>query len=76
MVLQETSIAEERSTCRHHWIIQPADGPVSLGVCRFCHEAKEFQNSVEEWGFDRVPLRARQRGPVREDFFEADELEE
>jgi len=76
MVLQEIPIAEERETCRHHWIIQTAEGPVSLGVCRFCHEAKEFQNSLEEWGFDKVPIQARHRGHVREDFFEADELEE
>jgi hypothetical protein len=34
--------------CRHHWIIEPADGPVSLGECRFCHESREFKNSIAE----------------------------
>ena len=31
--------------CRHYWVIEAADGPVSRGVCRFCGEEKEFQNS-------------------------------
>ena len=34
--------------CCHHWIIEPADGPVSRGECRFCHESREFKNSVAE----------------------------
>lgn len=34
--------------CCHHWIIEPATGPVSLGECRFCHESREFKNSVAE----------------------------
>ena len=32
--------------CRHHWIIQPAESPVSLGVCRLCLEEKEFHNAI------------------------------
>ena len=32
--------------CRHHWIIEPAEGPVSQGTCQICHEAREFQNSI------------------------------
>ena len=31
----------ERRTCSHHWVIQPADGPLSLGVCKFCRETRE-----------------------------------
>ena len=34
--------------CRHHWIIEPAEGPVSQGVCQNCHEAREFLNSIVE----------------------------
>lgn len=34
--------------CRHHWIIEPATGPVSLGECRFCHQSREFKNSIPE----------------------------
>ena len=38
---------EERGTCRHHWIIEPPAGPVSLGACRLCEEVREFQNHIE-----------------------------
>ena len=51
----------EHRTCRHHWIIQPAEGAVSLGVCRLCLEEKEFQNTIDYWGFyssTRAPSRA------------------
>ncbi len=33
-------------TCPHHWMIRPAAGATSVGVCRFCHETREFKNSV------------------------------
>ncbi len=32
--------------CRHHWLIEAANGPVSRGVCRNCLESREFRNSV------------------------------
>ena len=51
MVVQQISV----DTCSHHWMIQPADGPVSLGVCQFCFEAKEFKNSIDKWSFERSP---------------------
>ena len=34
--------------CRHHWIIDAAEGPVSQGVCLNCDETKDFQNSIVE----------------------------
>ena len=42
--------------CRHHWVIQPADGPVSPGSCRVCGETREFKNYVESatWGDSRI----------------------
>ena len=36
---------EVKPTCRHYWIIESASGPTSKGVCKFCGEEKEFQNS-------------------------------
>jgi hypothetical protein len=48
MVLQIT----EAKTCCHHWDIQPAHGPVSLGTCRNCWQTREFVNSIEDWSFD------------------------
>ena len=34
--------------CRHHWLIEVAEGPSSQGVCQNCHEVKDFQNSIVE----------------------------
>lgn len=34
-----------KTDCRHYWVIEAADGPVSRGVCRFCGEEREFLNS-------------------------------
>ena len=36
------------SQCRHHWIIEAAEGPLSQGVCQNCLEVKDFQNSIVE----------------------------
>ena len=46
--------------CRHHWVIQPASGPVSLGECQLCGEAREFKNYVESasWGDSRLAARS------------------
>ena len=44
-------------TCLHHWMIPPADGPVSLGVCQFCRETREFKNSFEIPDYGRDPSR-------------------
>ena len=42
--------------CRHHWVIQPADGPVSNGSCQICGENRQFKNYVESatWGDSRI----------------------
>ena len=39
--------------CQHHWVIDPADGPVSSGVCKFCRKVREFENFVggNKWGY-------------------------
>ena len=38
--------------CVHHWIIKPAEGPTSAGVCAKCSASKDFSNSVHtpSWG--------------------------
>ena len=53
MVTREEPVAvveQERHvpTCRHHWIIEPANGPISMGECRNCHSVREFYNSIFE----------------------------
>ena len=34
--------------CKHHWVIEAANGPVSRGECQICHENKEFHNSITD----------------------------
>ena len=34
------------STGAHWWLIEPANGPESIGRCRFCHKERLFPNSV------------------------------
>ena len=55
----ETDIVEEPQ-CMHYWVIQPATGPVSAGICQTCGEAKEFKNYVEgaSWGDSRLSNRS------------------
>ena len=37
--------------CAHHWIIEPARGKESRGVCKNCGETRMFKNAVEiEYG--------------------------
>jgi len=50
----------EAPGCRHHWVIQPATGPISPGVCQVCGETREFKNYVEAstWGDDKSASRA------------------
>ena len=43
----------EGQTCRHHWVIEPANGPWSMGECRLCGERRSFTNNP-----DALPLRS------------------
>ena len=58
--IQEPTAAEEAPQCMHYWVIQPADGPVSPGVCQNCGETREFKNYVEgaAWGDSRLSNRS------------------
>ena len=55
---------EHVQTCAHHWVIQPAMGPSSQGVCQICGESKDFQNYVEaaSWGDSRHTDRSGEAG--------------
>lgn len=44
-------------TCPHHWHIEQANGPESLGICRDCGERRMFKNSTYIHPFrDTIPL--------------------
>jgi hypothetical protein len=33
--------------CQHHWVLEPADGPTSVGICKHCGAQREFSNNPE-----------------------------
>ena len=37
-----------QASCRHHWVIEAPNGPISRGVCKLCHAEKDFQNSFRD----------------------------
>jgi len=44
----------DSNTCVHYWVIESANGPVSLGVCQRCQERRHFHNFIvppeNRWG--------------------------
>ena len=54
--IAEDTAVESVAQCCHHWVIQPADGPISNGSCQVCGEIREFKNYVESatWGDSRT----------------------
>jgi hypothetical protein len=34
--------------CRHHWLIESAAGPTSLGRCKHCGAQRDFFNNPED----------------------------
>ena len=55
-IAQVYSPEAPESVCAHHWVIQPADGPMSNGACQICGESRDFNNYVETatWGDTRL----------------------
>ena len=49
MAWEEMDLAVEPAgpKCCHHWIIQPAEGLVSEGICYNCQEVRTFANFLE-----------------------------
>jgi hypothetical protein len=35
----------EKQPCHHFWVIEVANGPGSIGTCKYCGETKEFLNA-------------------------------
>ncbi len=40
---------ETKSTCCHYWLIDKPNGPFSHGVCKYCHEERDFSNSPPQY---------------------------
>lgn len=56
--------------CAHHWIIEEAAGPTSMGRCKYCRQTKEFFNSapstdrLKDYGQLAYAQRHRQDGII------------
>jgi hypothetical protein len=44
--------AATRRPCRHHWLIESAQGTTSKGCCKLCGDEREFRNSVSDPGWE------------------------
>ena len=42
--------------CRHHWLIESPEGPISVGICKLCGAQREFRNSVVDLLWEDEPL--------------------
>ena len=42
----------KKAACIHHWLIEPATGPISQGVCKYCGKRKNFFNILDEFQMD------------------------
>ncbi len=56
---------DAESQCRHTWMIESPNGPMSQGVCTRCGERGEFRNSIPISGWDRSGSKARQAKQAR-----------
>ena len=57
--------------CRHHWVIESPDGPMSKGACRLCGAEREFRNYLEnprweDFTLDRPAYSERSEGVSKE----------
>ena len=70
---KEKALAQtEKQACRHFWVIEVANGPVSRGECKYCGAKKEFYNAFPEFnplkkGANPFSLPKLRRVPVKED---------
>ena len=73
----QTINVDDAPACQHYWVIQPATGPVSQGVCQNCSEIREFKNYVEgaSWGDSRLSNRSSSEGSADVSRVLADQLE-
>jgi hypothetical protein len=52
-IKEKASVQALKEPCRHFWVIEVANGPMSGGKCKFCGAKKEFYNAFPEFN----PLR-------------------
>ena len=48
-VKERVKAQPQKEPCRHFWVIEVANGPVSRGQCKYCGERKDFFNTFPEY---------------------------
>jgi hypothetical protein len=48
-VKEQIKAQPEKKACSHFWVIEVANGPASMGQCKYCGERKEFYNAFPEY---------------------------
>jgi hypothetical protein len=48
-VKEKVTAQPQQETCRHFWVIEVANGPMSGGKCKYCGVKKEFFNAFPEF---------------------------
>jgi hypothetical protein len=48
-VKEKVRTQTQKEPCRHYWIIEVANGPVSRGECKYCGARKDFYNAFPEY---------------------------
>jgi hypothetical protein len=41
--------------CRHHWVIEMAQGPTSRGRCKHCKSERDFFNDPDQAVYQAAP---------------------
>ena len=48
-VKEKVKTETREELCRHYWVIEVANGPVSGGQCKYCGVKKGFYNAFPEY---------------------------
>ena len=48
-IKEKASVQPQKEPCRHFWVIDVANGPMSGGQCKYCGMKKEFFNAFPEF---------------------------
>ena len=52
---EKLSEKKDKNICHHYWEIEVANGPSSLGTCKYCGDTQEFLNAFPTFN----PLRKK-----------------
>ena len=57
---EKETTEQTKPQCGHYWVIEVANGPTSVGECKFCGMKKEFYNAFPDFN----PLRRSHTNPM------------